>query len=808
MNNPSKRISSARHYLAAFLAPVVIAGVMQATWPLFYQNPVSPYLLAVVFCSWYGGFWPGMLSLVTSFLVTDFFFIEPYFHFLFPSQAYWVRLLIFAVVGPFICIASELMHRANRRANLNLEAAQQGAAALQESEAQFRTMANSIPQLAWMARPDGYIYWYNQRWHDYTGTTPEQMEGWGWQSVHDPAVLPKVMEKWQRAIATGQPLEMEFPLRGADGSFRQFLTRVQPMVDSQDRVTQWLGTNTDVDELKQMEVSLRETREQLALFVEHAPAAIAMFDCNMNYLAVSNRWLSNYAIKQPSIIGRNHYEVFPDVREQWKGIHQRCLAGAIERSEGEPWSRLDGGTDWVRWEVRPWHRPDDSIGGLIIFSEVITERKEAERHIRSLNRIYAVLSEINQTIVRQRDPEVLLADVCRIAVEIGEFRMAWIGMLDRRQQRIEPRAWAGVEDGYLTARKFDLLNPLVAEGPTATAIREGKHVICNDLETEPRVATWCDELRQRGYRSSGAFPLQVDGELVGSFNLYSGEPEFFDDQEVVLLDELARDISFALEVDGREQARQQAETALQVKSEQLAAMTQQLWQASKLATMGELAASIAHELNNPLTTIALSVESLQLRGDESQAAILQTLNEETSRMATLISNLLQFSRRSHAQISTLNLTETLSSAVSLIDYHLRSRNVKVIRDFAATLPPAQADRQQLMQVFLNLISNATDAMPDGGTLTLRTTARVLENDRPGVAIEFSDSGTGIGDVDLRRIWEPFFTTKLEGKGTGLGLPICRRTVEEHGGTIEVESQPGQGTTFRVTLPAMERMVAR
>jgi PAS domain S-box-containing protein len=135
--------------------------------------------------------------------------------------------------------------------------------ALRESEDQFRTMANSIPQLSWMAHPDGSVFWYNQRWHDYTGTNPEQMEGWGWQSVHDPQVLPLVMERWRAAIATGQPLEMEFPLRRADGQFRQFLTRVQPVKNSSGEVVQWFGTNTDVDDLKQMEASLRETQSRL-----------------------------------------------------------------------------------------------------------------------------------------------------------------------------------------------------------------------------------------------------------------------------------------------------------------------------------------------------------------------------------------------------------------------------------------------------------------------------------------------------------------------------------------------------------------
>ncbi|MFA6293518.1 MAG: PAS domain-containing protein, partial [Victivallales bacterium] len=136
-------------------------------------------------------------------------------------------------------------------------------AALLEREKQLHTMADSIPNLAWWANGDGYITWYNRRWYEYTGTTPEQMEGWGWQSVHDPQFLPKVLEQWKASIATGQPFEMEFPLRCADGRFRAFLTRGHPLKDAQDRVVRWFGTNTDVDELKRAETALRYTLEDL-----------------------------------------------------------------------------------------------------------------------------------------------------------------------------------------------------------------------------------------------------------------------------------------------------------------------------------------------------------------------------------------------------------------------------------------------------------------------------------------------------------------------------------------------------------------
>lgn len=135
--------------------------------------------------------------------------------------------------------------------------------AIRASEESFRAMANSIPQMAWTARADGFIFWYNQRWYDFTGTSLEQTEGWNWQSVHDPEALPRVMVKWKAAIAAGQPFEMEFPLRAADGRFRQFLTRAAPIRNASGDVVQWAGTNTDVDELKRVETDLRTNQALL-----------------------------------------------------------------------------------------------------------------------------------------------------------------------------------------------------------------------------------------------------------------------------------------------------------------------------------------------------------------------------------------------------------------------------------------------------------------------------------------------------------------------------------------------------------------
>lgn len=243
---------------------------------------------------------------------------------------------------------------------------------------------------------------------------------------------------------------------------------------------------------------------------------------------------------------------------------------------------------------------------------------------------------------------------------------------------------------------------------------------------------------------------------------------------------------------------------LRVQTDELRATTQQLWQAAKLASVGELAASVAHELNNPLGTVSLRLESVLARtppGDPRRPA-LEVVEGEVERMARLIGSLLQFSRQAPDQVSTVRLTEEVTRTAELAEPHLRRRGVAVAFEFAADLPPVLADRMKLRQLFLNLYTNAADAMPHGGTLTTRLFPRHHPPAPAEVVVEVADTGAGIPPEHLPRVMEPFFTTKEEGRGTGLGLAICRRIVHDHKGTIHIDSEAGQGTTVRITLPVV------
>lgn len=241
---------------------------------------------------------------------------------------------------------------------------------------------------------------------------------------------------------------------------------------------------------------------------------------------------------------------------------------------------------------------------------------------------------------------------------------------------------------------------------------------------------------------------------------------------------------------------------LEEKNEEVQAITQQLWQVAKMVTMGELAASIAHELNNPLATVSLRVESLlaKIPPEDPKRRALHIIAQEVERMGALVKNLLDFSRRSRRKVFKVDVCREVEHALELIYYQLRKNRIVVRRDYQPELPLVHADRQELMQLFLNLFTNASDAMPQGGTLTIRVCEEHTDNGY--IAIEIGDTGMGIPPEDLEKVMDPFFTTKPEGKGTGLGLPICRRIMREHQGLISISSEVDKGTTVFLKLPVI------
>jgi signal transduction histidine kinase len=291
-------------------------------------------------------------------------------------------------------------------------------------------------------------------------------------------------------------------------------------------------------------------------------------------------------------------------------------------------------------------------------------------------------------------------------------------------------------------------------------------------------------------------PLFMEGEVAAA--LVVGEKlsgEIFDGDEIELLETLAGETGIALKNGGLYED-------LQSRMDELRRAQETLVQSAKLAAIGELAASVAHEINNPLTVILGNSGLLlqQLPSDSPAYRKVDAIEAEATRAGRIVRDLLNFARRREPKRESVALHELLDRAIELLSPKLASGHVEVERVFDQSIPPIAGDRDQLTQVFLNLMTNAADAMGKGGRLVLQTGIDHGEDGQRMISVSVSDTGQGIPPEHLARIFEPFYTTKAEGHGTGLGLSVSLGIVQAHGGAIDMESKPGHGTTARVKLP--------
>lgn len=270
--------------------------------------------------------------------------------------------------------------------------------------------------------------------------------------------------------------------------------------------------------------------------IEWSDEAYRIFDVAPLSQPMSYKWLMS--------------RVHPDDRAEHDAYTQRILESRPGKTIPEARYRLLRRNGEIRF-VRALVRIEYDISGKphTVFGTIqdITEQVHADERIVALNRLYRVLSGINEAIVRLRDAQALFEEACRIAVDVGGFRMAWLGMIDADPNRMRPRAHAGWVGDYLENLHISLGDDERAHGPTGTALREDRHVVCNDIATDPHMAPWRETALALGYRASAAFPIRVDGQVRGVFNLYADHAGFFDEDELRLLDELAEDIGFALE---------------------------------------------------------------------------------------------------------------------------------------------------------------------------------------------------------------------------------------------------------------------
>ena len=461
-----------------------------------------------------------------------------------------------------------LMRRETRHWTAERVARDAAEAALRESQRQMALLAdmlaNSSQPFA-IGNPNGRFRMVNAALAELLGYTETEMLALDWVKDLTP---PEWHEKEQTALAelhrTGQPIRYEKEYFRKDGTRVSVEGLVHLVRNEQGQTDYYYAFVTDLTERKQAEAALRASEERLKFAMEGANDGIWDVDMRTNTVELSPRGCemfgytpTEFKIDMPSWSTMVH----PDDLAVTKEALSNHLSGRSSLFEVE--QRLRTKTGEYKWTLsRGKVSVRDATGKPLRLTGThtdITARRQAEVHVEHLNRVYAVLSEINQTIVRVHDSQAVFDAACRIAVEQGGFLWAWIGLVNAPTDRPSIAAQAGA-----TPEILEILVGLISTaacGFTTQALRTGTHAVCNDITRDPAAELWREEAVRLGYRALASFPLRIEGKIIGTFNFYAGETDFFDGDELRLLDELAADISFAIEISGREERRRRMEEA-------------------------------------------------------------------------------------------------------------------------------------------------------------------------------------------------------------------------------------------------------
>jgi len=479
------------------------------------------------------------------------------------------------------------------------------------------------------------------------------------------------------------------------------------------------------------------------------------------------------------------------------GVAEASLRGGVARVATAVLRRAGGGFADVLISASPLRGSAGQVVGCVISMIDVSETKRTEQALAVLTRLYAVLSQVNEAIVRTRDEQSLYEDTCRIVADQGEYCLVWLGFA--KHNAVVPSASAGPNAHYLDQIAVQV-NGEFGMGPTGTCIRENRPVINDDFESNAQTAPWRDVALACGIRSSAGFPLRRRGVPVGALTLYSTRAGTFDAQHMKLLAALCDDISYAMDALDQDRRRTEAEQALK-KSES------SLREAN--ARKSAFIATLSHELRNPLAPLQNSVYILERahpEGDQAKRA-KAIMSRQVSQLTRLIDDLLDVTRISSGKLRLQRMRFDLAQTIHRVAEDHRAAFVKAGIQFNTKTSVdslwLQGDEQRIAQVVGNLLLNALKFTTPLGQVDLE-----LTEDAPHsiAVIRVRDTGVGISADMLPQLFEAFSQSdesldRSKG-GLGLGLAIVKGLVQMHQGTVEARSAGrGLGAEFVVSLPS-------
>lgn len=687
-------------------------------------------------------------------------------------------------------------------------------AALRESEQRFRAIFNQTFQFTGLLSPDGTVLEANQTALDFMGLCQADVVGRPFWATPWWSQTPESQQRLQHAIAAaaaGRFVRYETEHTSADGHTISVDFSLKPVCDEAGNVVLLIPEGRDITERKRAEAALQQSEERFASVFRASPAAIAMLRLRDGvFLDVNSSLLALTGYGYDEVVGRTTLELGLWADETTRARMMDVLAERRSMTALELKIRTKTGATRDLLAAAECIELGGESCVLEIFQD-ITERKRAadmlEQQVEQRTAYLNTLLTCSRELFSAHSVDEVMQRAVQHALQlVPEADAGALYVYDAGAHILALRVSVGFDQAPLMQVSAEI-------GLMGLALATRR--LCSTgsaAEYQARVAQLPrlePEQRQRIMGLSDwpsgmvALPLLTEAAPLGVLALIrrTGDGPFAMDARPILEGLAHLAVAAIVDAQGRAAAAQlssdlaQLQEQQQVINQRLSVAEARMLQAARLAAVGQLAASIAHEINNPLYAARNSLYLLTqtVADDSPDAAYLSLAREQLGRIARIIERMRDFYRPDRGELAAHDLNHLLEETLALVGLNRQDGRIHMLFAPAFDLPTVRCNADQLRQVFLNLVLNAIDAMPGGGTLTVRTRAEIQ-----AVAVEIQDTGVGIPDELREHLFEPFWTSKPQ--GTGLGLSISGHIVTQHGGRIEVESRMGEGSLFRVVLP--------
>jgi len=677
----------------------------------------------------------------------------------------------------------------------------------QELRSQIEVLQN-IPAAAWTVTPDGRCDFVNDFFLDATGISREYIQSHpdAWSKSGDGDDLPplfsglspqerdRVARLFWDGIRTGEGWAFEARyFHASDGTYHRYFERAVPLRDCQGRVFRFVGTRTDIEPLKRAQESLSESETRLEAFFENSPNLVFLKDRQGRYLHVNKEFKRALRVTEEQIKGKRDDEIFSwEQAATFQTNDRQVLEAGVPMEFEEVTVQEDGlHTSIVhKFPLLNAEGEINAIGGVVTD---ITERKRAEKELLSLRDELAAeltamtrLHEFSIHLLGTQEFQLVLEKVLDAIIALQNADFGNIQLYNPETQALEIVAQRGFQQDFL--EHFRSVRDSVAACGRAMKLRE--RVIIADVETDSEFAPHRHIAASVGFRAVQSTPLlSRGGAILGMLSTHFRRPHRPSLRDLRFTDLYARHAAEILE-------RKQAQQLLQMTQMELARV-------SRLTTMGELAASIAHEVNQPLAAVTnYSSACLRLLAEgnlkpEILRRALEEIVADGTRASAVIARIRALIQKAPSERNQLDINEIIQEMLDLTGRELYENRVEIERQLTKPIPCVLGDRVELQQVILNLIMNGIEAMTAVTNRRRLLWVQTQMDESGNVLIAVRDSGSGIG-LDADRIFTPFFTTKAN--GMGMGLSISRSLIEAHGGRLWATPNSPEGAAFYFTLP--------